>query len=118
MAEERLNYDEAIAYLKMKPEEIQTAWGNPTQHPAGKLFEFLAKDRDNIFWNNNGRECIAGCLIQIKTGEPLYRLPQTDLMDKIRRDPRVPMRVSDIIPNNLEVFKEYQELVDQLIRKV
>ncbi len=98
-------YDEAIAYLAERPDEIVDAWGEcswrnraSVDHEAGALFAVT------------GTNC--GCLTQIRSGE--QDAPTAALTDAIRADHRIPSDPDRITVDHLEVFAEWQRKIDAM----
>lgn len=116
MLDNRLSYDEAVQFLQEHPEKIYSTWCNPYTHKAGRLFDYLTANRGKLYWEQDGQSYQCGCLTQLKGGDDCYRIPQEELLQQIREDPRIPIQGEDITVEHLEVFKEYQELADKLIR--
>lgn len=93
-------YDEAIQYLKNHPEEVSTAWGDPTDHPAGCLFNYAGPEYS-----------LVGCLTQVKNGYLQASTPS--LTKRIRADKRIPRNSLDITIDILPVFAEWQRKLDK-----
>jgi hypothetical protein len=109
----RYNYDAQIAYLKEHPEEIKHDW-----LAAKGLFKYIAPLREGKSYFSG-----SGCLTMIKSSNALYLAfsgtPDNPIIDKelteaIAEDERIPKDGKGITVDNLEVFKEWQEKIDEI----
>jgi len=108
----RDHYDHAVDYLTQRPVEIPVAWGEPIDHVAGCLFQFVSPSGGPVI-----DKCCFGCLTQIRKG--LAQAYTPELTDLIRNDERIPSSGYEIKPAHLPLFADYQRLIDQeLGRKV
>lgn len=99
-------YDIAIDHLKMHPYHIEDCWNdcsNPTLI-GSCLFQFT--DRHHTAYYSK-----IGCLIQIRNGNKIAQTPE--LTDKINQDERLPKNIEEITPNDLNVFAEWQRILDK-----
>ena len=95
-------YRKAADYLKLHPDEIPDAWGDPSLHSAaGCLFGYVATDPCNFAF---------GCLSQIRGGTHIYA-EWSDLEEEIRADDRIPCFGNAITIDHLNAFCEWQERI-------
>ena len=98
-------YSDAIAYLTAHPEQIQLAWADPYDHPAGCLFTLVDSEREDS-------DC--GCLTQIKFESGLFCAATAELTAAIRADDRIPNR-RRIMVSDLGIFAEWQRHIDDVL---
>lgn len=103
-------YQKAVRYLTERPKEILFSWLEPTQHPAGCLFQFATTDGMSRMDGEN--QC--GCLTEIRCG--LRPAATTKLTMAIRRDKRIPHSGEDITVEHLPIFAEWQARLDRELR--
>ena len=104
---QKYDYDAQIARLTENPELIGEEWSE-----AVGLFQMLGRNGDE-------RNPHCGCLTMVKemAGDfhPVINGKIDELLEsKILADPRVPCGSSNITPESLPVFKEYQLLIDKM----
>ncbi len=101
-------YDEAIAYFKIWPREIPSAWDNFGHHKHGCLFQFLTPDgvRDP------NMKC--GCPTMVRAG--VWDAFTSELAEAVKADDRIPSDRDHITVESLPAFAEIQRLADRTIR--
>lgn len=92
-------YDEAVEYLRGRPEAIPVAWSCPDDGPAGMLFRVTGRDRR------------FGCLTQIRLHKEVIA-PTPELTALIKNDKRIPTHPTRITPAHLPIFAIYQRQLD------
>lgn len=128
-------YDQAIAYLTDFPNEIEQAWAQPADHPAGCLFQQAS--RINLSTGNFEKQhpveagehviCI-GCLTQIRRDAkdilPVinyvnipYCAITPDLTKEIALDTRIPDSPDRVGLEHLPVFAEWQRRLDKELNR-
>ena len=103
-------YDDAVAYLTDNPGEILAAWNRPDKHPAGALFNYVAREVPKEL------DCMYGCLTQIR-GE-IYEAETPELTRAIRADERIPRKSALVTLAHLPVFAEWQRRIDKELNRV
>jgi hypothetical protein len=93
-------YDEEVEKLTNNPALIKESWNN--YHP-------LFRTVDDCGFGPYG------CLTQIKCGDK--SASSQDLTERIRSDVRVPMKPEDIKVEDLEVFAEWQRIIDNELNR-
>lgn len=93
-------YDEAVAYLTARPDEIYDSW-----LCAESLFQFV----EPIDGND---EKVCGCLTEIRGSYDICAWTD-ELTAAIRADERLPRNAEDITPAHLPVFAEWQRRIDK-----
>jgi len=85
------------------PHAVFESWSEPGTN--GELFGFCTKERRaNVLY---------GCLTMVKNG---FFTAETDELTKmIREDDRIPSSYSGITRENLHVFAEWQEHMDEVL---
>lgn len=107
------SYNDQVEHLKQHPEDILPHWNS-----ARGIFKIVGarmhEDGRTIDANLSG----GGCLTMIKIGANavIDGIINEVLTEKIREDDRIPSSPSRITTDHLEVFKEYQEYADSLIK--
>lgn len=119
-------YDQAIEFLKANPLRIRNHWLNAINnndpnyslfdraHRIGMPDDYLKEVR--ALPEHKGKIFTApdyGCLTQIKSCPGMYVGATKEITDKILADDRIPSSPDDITVDNLEVFAEYQRMVDE-----
>lgn len=108
------SYDDQIAYLKENPDEIVSHWNQ------GKgIFKFVGEEINEDGIGKKQTLVHHGCLTMIRSGDHAVYINgviNDELTKKIKEDQRIPIRSKDVKVENLEAFKEYQELADSLIK--
>lgn len=118
-------YESAIARLRKIYEQsgeaafndaIEAAWARCNGNENGCLFLFCSPSGNYERVVLEGLHC--GCLTQVRAPEVRFPAWTPELTEKIRADDRIPFGPNYIRhPDQLEVFREYQELMDNTIRK-
>lgn len=104
-------YDKQIEFLRENPLWIETDW-----QEAEGLFAFASQDGNAlpVSWardkgiTGSGAHC--GCLTMIRNGRAAAT---EDLTMRIRADERIPDDPADITVEHLEVFAEWQRILDK-----
>ena len=108
-------YDIAIEFLTKNPNLIELAWCVPTEDAdpdvaqAHCLFQFVSKSGNSEADFDRGEPC--GCLTQIRSGG--YNAVTERLTRAIHVDTRIPSNIYFTTPQDLPVFKEWQERIDK-----
>ncbi len=95
-------YDEQIARLREKPEDIRKEWGY-----GGGIFGFATKTRQTV--NSDGNTC--GCLTMVRDG---FNAETPELTEAIRADGRIPTNACEITIDDLPIFAEWQRKMDAM----
>ena len=103
---DQLSYEDAVAYLTERPNEILDAWNWPADHVAGRLFAWTGM-------SGTDPTGVCGCLTQVRGG--LGRAANDDLTLAIYEDERIPEIEDDITVESLPVFREWQERLDEVL---
>lgn len=110
--ERQLDYDKAVKRLQKHPDQIQKAWLHWDEHPAGKIFRKISLEP-----NTTSR---SGCLTQLRAldREGMWALggdglPDLFLTEAIHNDDRIPAKISNVTPEILPLFAEWQKAVDE-----
>lgn len=107
-------YDEQIAHLTEHPEDIYFHWMNPSI--SGPLFKYVGITEDDRLHDR------CGCLTMIREYPNRFKAiiggtVDVKLTEEIANDVRIPERPHYITPDQLPVFKEWQERIDALASK-
>jgi len=105
-------YDKAIELLTRADNprvEIYDAWAQCSTHPAGCLFGYVSKNRQQYI-DKVGPYQVCGCLTQIRR-EAEAETPELTLA--IRADKRIPKIPNSITLKDLPVFAEWQRRIDK-----
>lgn len=97
-------YDKEVKRLSKNPDEIYCAWTYGPGHSP--LFDAASSKR-----YTSVNSC--GCLIQVKMG---FRASSKRLTEAIRADARIPEDVTEIKPEHLPVFAEWQRKLDKMFK--
>lgn len=121
-------YDRSIEYLKANPSRIRTCWLGGVNHDeiGYNLFNRAYRNgmpndyRDEVqaLPEHHGKIFTKpdyGCLTQIKASPNMYMGATKEITEKILADDRIPNSPDGITVDNLEVFAEYQRMVDALV---
>lgn len=110
-------YDNAIAFLKVHPDQIADAWGD-RDHAAGCLFDFASPDpQDDMApqWATDAEFC--GCLTTIRMAPHAEVAWTPELTKAIAADKRIPESSRDIRVSHLGVFAEWQRRLDKELNR-
>ena len=109
-------YDKQIAYLTKNPERINDEWMS-----SRSLFKFVGGGDSPLRILEGGEtKRQMGCLTMIRKSPELCaafigKEPHEELTRQIAVDERIPKDVGSITVDDLPVFKEWQERVDEMI---
>jgi len=120
-------YDHAIDYLTAHPEDIEAAWGNPSDYEGkgGELFGFVGPDwksSNNPAFHERLETGTCGCLQQIRaafkagsdgTSGHMEMSHWPRLWQKIADDRSLPYDSGKITVADLPVFAMWQREIDE-----
>jgi len=121
MNEVKDKYDIAIEYLRANPDKVFKAWQEPHGvsdeiKQAHCLFQYVTPNGEGKVIYRDGEVVYFGCLTQVKQGQlddEKYIAWTPELTKMIVEDERIPHNAT---VDTLEVFAEYQRMLDKTIR--
>lgn len=116
-------YLTAVQFLQKNPHTIERAWQRPWQHEGGILFQHVSPGmyQDSATYVDEEEGLMCGCLTQIAANYSYHPtvaasslgVVDQELTDMIRADHRIPHDANRITPDDLMVFAEWQQFIDE-----